>query len=83
MENVSPKFSQKGLGEPRGEERNRDGGGQRKWSESLDAQRSLKQPCSLSCDPFKTCCPHMGAFPHSIPSWVVSPGQEDWLRSWH
>lgn len=30
MENVSPKFSQKRLEEPRGEESNRDGGGSRK-----------------------------------------------------
>lgn len=65
MENVSPTFSQKGLGEPRREERNGDGGGHRKWSESLEAQRSPKQPCSPPCDPCKTCLRAEG-FPHSI-----------------
>lgn len=65
MENVSPTFSQKGLGEPRREERNGDGGGHRKWSESLEAQRSPKQPCSPPCDPCKTRLRAEG-FPHSI-----------------
>lgn len=85
MENVSPKFSQKGLGEPRGEQRNGDGGGHRKWSESLEAQRSPKQPCSLPCDPCKTSCPHTEGFPHFIQLflWDILRGQPWTGRSAH